>query len=212
MDADSRETHEIVRLSGTGDPAALEDLFSRHRERLRRMVRIRLDPRLGGRIDDSDVLQDVYLEASRRLPKYLEDPRAPFFVWLRSLAGQKLVDLHRFHLGAKARDVRREVASFRRPMPTATTAVLAAQLLGDLATPSEEVMQVELENRLREALENMEPKHREVLVLRHFESLTNVEVAHELAIAVSTASERYVRALKKLKQILAGMPGGLGAL
>ncbi len=209
---DDSETKEMVRLGAQGDERALDDLFSRHRDRLRRMLRVRLDPRVRVRIDVSDVIQEVYLEASRRLPKYNDSPTVPFFVWLRSIVGQKLVDLHRFHLGAKARDARREVRFRRWPMPAATSAVLAAELLGVLSTPSEKAMQGELENRLREALESMDAKLREVLVLRHFEGLSNGEVAHELEVPVSTASQRYIQALKKLRSVLADMPGGLEAL
>jgi RNA polymerase sigma-70 factor (ECF subfamily) len=201
--ADFHETEELVLRSGAGDPRALEELFSRHRERLRRMVQIRLDRRLRSRMDDSDVLQDVYLDAARRLPEYLRDPKIPFFVWLRSLAGQKLVDLHRLHLGAKARDLRREVPIRWFAMPEATSAVLAAQLLGTATTPSDAVHRAEMELKVQQALEVMEPHDREVLVLRHFEGLANHEIAHELGIETSAASKRYLRALRKLEEILA---------
>jgi RNA polymerase sigma-70 factor (ECF subfamily) len=208
MSEGDRDTQELVRLGKEADPSAIQDLFSRHRERLKRMAQLRLHPRLQGRLDASDVVQDVYLEAYRRLQEYLADPKVPFFLWLRSIAGQKLVDLHRRHLGAKARDPRREVYMNRAPMPEATTAVIAAQLVGSMATPSQEFVQAEKRQRVQEALEAMDPKDREVLILRHFEHLTNTETAQELDIKESTASQRYVRALVRLKGILTAMAGG----
>ncbi len=196
MDEPLDETEELVRRVGQQDSRALEELFSRHRERLRRMVSMRLDRRLRGRVDDSDVLQEVYLDACRRLDEYLAAPKVNFFVWLRGLAGQKLFDLHRHHLGTQARDPRREVAFGRSQMPDATSAVIAIELLGNIKTPSQEVIEAEMELRLQKALEGMDPQDREVLVLRHFECLTNAEIAHELGIKSSTASKRYMRALK----------------
>ncbi len=203
------ETQELVRRGREGDREALDDLFSRHRERLGRMVRLRLDWRLKGRVAPDDVIQEVYLEALRRLPEYLEEPKVPFFVWLRFLTGQKLVDLQRLHLGAQARDARREVRLLGRAMPAATSADLAGQLLGTQTTPSEVVQRAELKLKLKEALDQMDATDREVLILRHYENLTHEEVAHELSIARPAAIQRYVRALKKIQKILASMPEGL---
>lgn len=201
-DSQTRDTEELLRCGERGDREALDELFSRHRARLRCMIRMRLDRRLQGRIDDSDVLQEVYLEAARRLDHYRLNPGVPFFVWIRSLAGQKLVDLHRRHLGNRIRDVRLEVPLDRPAFPAVTSAVLAAQLLGTATTPSEEVSQSEQELKLVEGLEKLDLKDREVLVLRHFECLTNSEAAHELGIPQSAASKRYTRAIRKLKKIL----------
>ena len=205
-----QETEELVRRGGEGDQGALEQLFSRHRERLRRMVSLRLDWRLRRRLGEEDILQEVYLEAARRLGEYLRDPKLPFFLWLRFLTRQKLADTHRQHLGAQARDVRREVRLGQGALPDATSAALAAQLLGRHTTPSENVMRVELKLKLQEALESMDPEDREVLVLRHYEELTHSEIAQELGIERSTANKRYFRALMKIKHILAAMPGGPG--
>ena len=203
------ETQELVSRGQKGDREALEDLFSRHRERLARMVRVRLDWRLKSRVGEDDVLQEVYLEAARRLSEYLKEPKVPFFVWLRFLVGQKLVDLQRFHLGAKARDARREVRLHGRAMPEATSADLAQQLLGTQTSPSEVVQRAELKLKLEEALDQMDPIDREVLILRHYENLTHEEVAHELSIKRPAAIQRYVRALKRIQKILAAMPEGL---
>ena len=208
MADDERNTDELLRLGRDADPSAIEDLFSRHRERLERMIRLRLHPRLQSRLDAADVMQEVYLEAHRRLPEYLADPRVPYFLWLRSIAGQKLIDIHRRHLGAKARDPRREVYLNRAPMPEATSAVLAAQLVGSIATPSEEFVRAEKRLRVQKTIETMDPGDREVLILRHFEHLTNAETAQELGLKSSTASHRYVRALERLKHLLAAMTNG----
>lgn len=201
-DADSPETAEILRLVEKGDRQALDRILSRHRPRLRRMVDLRLHQRVRGRIDASDVVQDSLLEASRRLAEYLRDPPMPFFLWLRFLTRQRLVALHRHHLGTKARDPRREVSLYGGATPEASTEALAAQLLGHRNTPSEEVARVEMQLRLQDALNGMDPIDREVLALRHFEQLGNAEAAREMGIGEAAASKRYVRALYKLRGIL----------
>ncbi len=199
---DSSETVELLRRAGEGDDAVLDDLFSRHRSRLERMVALRMAEKLRPRIDPADVVQDALLQASRRLSEYLEDPGVPFFLWLRYLTRQRLAELHRFHLGAQARDPRREVAIYQRAMPAATTQALAAQLLGRLDTPSQQIARVELQVKLQEGLNRMDASDREIIALRHFEQLTNVEVARELDIKESAASKRYIRALERLQKIL----------
>ena len=206
-----KTTEQLLHEGEQGESGSLDELFLRHRERLRHMVRVRLDGRVRRRVDDSDVLQDVYLEASRRMDYYLSNRGVPFFVWLRSLAAERIIQLHRHHLGAEARDVRREVPLDRAAFPQATSAVLAANLLGTMTTASQEFARAELKLKLQEGLESLEPKDREVLSLRHFECLTNEEVAVELGLSKSAASKRYMRAGLKLKKILESMPGGLGA-
>src|SRR3712207_2715906 len=121
---------DALRSAGTGDAAALDGLFTRYRRRLRRMVRLRLDPRVQGRVDPSDVVQEAFLETCRPLPDYLRDPRLPFFLWLRLITGQKLALTHRQHLGVQARAAGREVSLYRGALPEASSAALAAQLLG----------------------------------------------------------------------------------
>src|SRR5690606_33713588 len=180
----------------------LDRLFSRHRERLRRMVQLRLARQLRGRIDASDVIQEAFLEASVRLSDYLETPSMPFFLWLRFITRQKLAALHRHHLGVKARDPRREIAIYDGALPEATSEALAAQLLGRSSTPSEAAVRREMQVRLQEALNCLDPLEREILALRHFERLSNAETARELAISESAASKRYIRSLARLKGIL----------
>jgi RNA polymerase sigma-70 factor (ECF subfamily) len=212
MEHNSSDTIRLIKSARGGDAAALNELFSRHRERLRRMVQMRLDWRLHGRIDASDVIQDAYLEAARRLDGYLQEPGMPLFLWLRFLVGERLMILHRHHLGAKMRDARREVSLYRDALPEASSAALAAQLLGRLTTPSEAAVRAERMLRLQEAVNRLDPLDREVLSLRHFEQLSRAETAQVLGIQEAAAAKRYIRALKRLKDTLADMPGGLEGL
>ena len=192
---------ELLRRAADGDRDALSEALSVHRDRLKRMVRLRLDRRLQGRVDESDVVQDALLDASRRLSEYVVDPAVPFFLWLRHITGRKLVDIHRRHLGADKRDAALEI-SLHGASPAASSASLAARLVGRLTSPSQAATRAELQLRVREALETLDPVDREVLALRHYEQLSNVEVAAVLGIGKSTASSRYLRALKKVKDLL----------
>jgi RNA polymerase sigma-70 factor (ECF subfamily) len=189
----------------SGDAASWRELIRRHHDRLRRMVDLRLDPRLRGRVDPSDVLQEVYCDAARQLPDYLEAPPLPFFLWLRQLAGTRLAKAHRHHLGTRGRDVRREVAL--GAVPEASSAVLADGLLGREGRPSEAAMRAELRERLLAALDRLGSLDREVLALRHFEQLSNAETAHVLGLSVAATSKRYVRALERLRDVLNLRPG-----
>lgn len=184
----------------SGDADAIAEVFSRHRDKLQRMVRFRLDRRLYGRVDTADVLQDVWLETSRRIEDYTSNPAVPFFVWVRQLAYQIIIDLHRRHLGAQKRNVSQEVSIGKSNCDTSVS--IAAQLAGNLTSPSNVAMRGERLARLREALDGMDEVDREVLALRHFEELGNNEVAEILGIQKTAASNRYVRALKRLKQVL----------
>jgi RNA polymerase sigma-70 factor, ECF subfamily len=206
---DKSETPQLIEQAVRGDQRALGELLGRHRDRLRRMVALRLDRRLQGRVDPSDVIQEACLDAARRLPEYQQNPTMPFFVWLRFLVGQRLVDEHRRHLGAAARDVGREISLYRGALPETSSAALAAHLLGRLTTPSHAAIRAERKIRLQDALNSLDPIDREVLALRHFEELSNAEAAAVLGLDKSAASKRYARALIRLKEILASMPGGL---
>jgi RNA polymerase sigma-70 factor (ECF subfamily) len=212
MTDDSSEKKRLSRQEDPGDPGQFGDLLEQYRPRLRRMVALRLDPRLHGRIDPSDVIQETYLEASARLAEYLQKPSLPFFLWVRFLAGQKLVTLHRHHLGRQMRDVGREVSLYRGQLPETSSAALAAQLLGQDPRPSEAAIRAELKIRLQEALNAMDPLDREILALRHFEQLSLAESAQVLGLTESGACRRHLRAVKRLKVILSGLPGGLEAL
>jgi RNA polymerase sigma-70 factor (ECF subfamily) len=171
------------------------------------MIQMRLAHRLQGRVDPSDVLQEAYLELSRSLADYLRDPILPFFLWLRLLTARKLKAIHRHHLGTGMRDARREISLQGTSLPQASSKSLAAQLLGRLTSPSQAAMRAELRRHVQEALNRMPLLDREVLALRHFEQLTNAETAQVLGITEAGASNRFVRALKRLKAILAAAPG-----
>ena len=196
----------LVRRATSGDEAALAALFEQARPRLRQMVRLRLDRRLQGRLDPDDVLQEAYLDFARRLPEYAADPRMPFFLWLRFLTGQKLTDVHRHHLGTRMRDARQEVSLHRGAFPQASSASLAARLLGRLTSASRVAARAEIQLRVQEALNELDPIDREVLALRHFEQLSNDETAVVLELSKTAASNRYIRALKRLKHVLAESP------
>jgi RNA polymerase sigma-70 factor (ECF subfamily) len=205
---DSQETDELLQAAAAGDRERWGTLLARHRDRLRRMVALRLDRRLQGRIDASDVVQEAFLEASTRLPEYVQQPTMSFFLWLRFLTGQKMLELHRHHLGAQMRDAAREISLYRDALPATSSAALAAQLLGRDTGPSEAAIRAERKIRLQEALNSMDPLDREILALRHFEQLNNVETAQSLGLQESAASKRYIRALKKLKEILTQLSQG----
>jgi RNA polymerase sigma-70 factor (ECF subfamily) len=209
MDENSSETVHLIERSHAGDARALNELLTRHRERLRRMVEMRLDHRVQARVDASDVIQDAYVEVVERLEEYVRDPKLPFFLWLRLVVGERLLKLHRYHLGTKMRDAGREVALYRGALPQASSAALAAQLLGKHTSPSQAAVRAERVLRLQEALNTLDPLDREVLALRHFEELTSAEAARVLEIEEEAAAKRYVRALRRLKKILAALPGGL---
>jgi RNA polymerase sigma-70 factor (ECF subfamily) len=199
----------LIGKAQSGDRQAFSELFSLHRKRLRRMVSLRLDRRLQGKIDPSDVLQEAFLDVFRRQSEYLLDPRMPPFLWLRILTGQRLLALHRKHLGTQMREAGREVSLQTGAMPHADSMSLANLLLGRLTSPSLAAVRAEMQVKLQDILNAMDPIDREVLVLRHFEELSNNETAEILGLQKAAASNRYVRALNRLTDILATMPGFL---
>jgi RNA polymerase sigma-70 factor (ECF subfamily) len=148
-------------------------------------------------------------EAAQRLPAYLENPKLPVFLWLRLVVGERLMKLHRRHLRTKMREAGREVSLYRGALPAASSAALAAQLLGQLTSPTQAALRAERMLRVQEALNGLEPIDREILSLRHFEELTRAEAAQALGIDQGAAAKRYFRALQRLKRTLAEMPGGL---
>jgi RNA polymerase sigma-70 factor (ECF subfamily) len=201
-DAADAEAH----LRG-GDESAVAPLFERYRDRLKKMVRLRLDRRLQGRLDASDVLQEAFLDARTKAGDFAAKGM-PAYLWLRLVVTERLLILHRHHLGAKMRDAAQEVSLYRGGPPAASTHSLANLLLGRLTSPSSAAARAERQLRLQEALDGMDPLDREVLALRHFEELSNGETAAVLGLTKTAASNRYVRALKRLKEILSALPGG----
>lgn len=204
---DSTETGDLLRRAGDGDREAVAALFAHHRDRLEQMIRLRMDRRLQGRIDPADVLQETYLDVARRIGEFARAPGTSVYVWLRFLAGQKLVDLTRRHLGSKMRGAGQEIALHRGALPQASSVSLAAQLLGRFTSPSRAAIRAETQLRVQEALDSLDPIDREVLALRHFELLSNGEVAQVLGLSKAAASNRYIRALKRLKEVLSMVPG-----
>lgn len=210
MVGSENETNHRLAEDAPLDADRFGALLEQYRPRLRRMVAFRIDPRLHGRIDPSDVIQETCVEAIARLPEYTQKPTMPLFLWVRFLAGQKLVTLHRHHLGCQMRDANREVSLYRGGLPEASSAAIAAHLLGHESRPSEAAIRAEAKIRLQEALNCMDPIEREILALRHFEQLSLSETAEVLNLTESGACRRHLRALKRLKEILSSLPGGLG--
>ncbi|MCA9151705.1 MAG: sigma-70 family RNA polymerase sigma factor [Planctomycetales bacterium] len=199
-------TSVLIRRAINADAAAVGELFNRNRLRLRRFVDLRLDDRVRGRIDPSDVVQDACIEGTRRLDEYFLLTQMPFYVWLRLITAQKLALAHRHHLRVLARNAARDVPLFAANLPDASSALLAARLLGRSATPCQAALRAEQQLRLQGALESLRPHDREIIVLRHFEQLSNLETASVLGLSETTASTRHVRALQRLRKILDADP------
>ena len=207
MDHDPDDSEELLSRATAGDEAALAALWERHRARLRLMVRLRLDRRLQGRVDPSDVLQDAYLDLAARLPDYARERPLPTYLWLRLVTGQRLAQVHRQHLGAAMRDAGREVSLYRGALPQASSASLAARLLGHFTTASQAAIRAERQLRLQEVLNGLDAMDREILALRHFEQLSNGEAAQVLGLSQTAANNRYIRALGRLRDLLGRAPG-----
>jgi RNA polymerase sigma-70 factor, ECF subfamily len=213
---DEREALLLARAAG-GDVDAWGALLARHQERLAGVVSFRLDLRLRGRVDAADVVQEAFIAATERRADFFAQSAQPLFLWLRWMVGNTLLEVHRHHLGAQMRDARREVRSARRADgggddDDSTRAALVAQLTCGATGPATAVGRAEVKQRLREALGCMDAIDREVLALRHYEQLTNAEAAQVLGIQERAAAKRYLRALERLRELLADMPGGLTGL
>ncbi len=186
------------------DRADLSALFDRYKERLRRTVRLRLDPRLLGIVDSSGVLKMAREEADRRA-REAAGTTASSFLGVRQIVGEVLQKLHEQRLGAEARG---DISLYRGALPEATSISLAAHLLGKAATADDlAAARAEQKILLQETLNAMDGVDREVLTLRHCEQLSNDETANVLAISPSQASEAYIRALKRISVITASLPG-----
>jgi RNA polymerase sigma-70 factor (ECF subfamily) len=209
MPATPPDTEQLIERAAHGDAAARQQLLTRHRPRLRRMVAVRLDRRLAARVDPSDLVQETLAEAARNLSDYLRRRPLPFYPWLRQLAAQRLADVHRHHLGAQKRTVTREEPE-DWPLPDASAAALAERFLDSGTSPSGHLLRAEQAERVRAALAGLAPPAREVLVLRHLEGLSIAEVANALGISVQAAKKRHVRALELLRDRLGDeMTGGM---
>jgi RNA polymerase sigma-70 factor (ECF subfamily) len=195
---------QLLDRAGRGERAAFEELFARHRERLGRAVALRLDRRVAARVDASDIVQDTCLEAFRRLPDYLRDPDMPLDMWLLWLAREQVLMAHRKHLFADKRAVGREVA----PLPADSSAAVVSGLTGRGPSPSWVASAAEMAEQLRQALERLDNDERELILMRHFEQLSNRDAAKVLGVSDAAASKRYVRALERLRGVLLAMGVG----
>jgi len=208
---DQEGTQELLREAQAGRPEAVERLMTRHREGLLRMIRWRMDHALARRVDASDIVQDVLLEASRRLADYLADPRLPFHLWLRQMARDRLIDAHRRHRLAERRSVDREQPLVQPGGGDQSSVDWAGAVADPQITPATAALRGELAARFRAALDQMPPDDREVLILRHCEHLSNQEVAQALELTPAAAGMRYLRALRRLRTVLGAEADGLAS-
>ena len=206
-DVPSESEKDLERRLRLGDKEALAAVFDANRARLWRIVKFRMDPRLAGRVEPDDVLQEAYLASAQRIGHFGSDFMASPFMWLRVVVQQTLIDVHRRHIGAEKRDAGREVSLGASPFSQTTSESLAARLIGNFTSPSQAAARNETFEIVQKAVESMDPIDREILALRHFEELTNAEAAEALGIQQKAASIRYVRAVKRLKSILKSVPG-----
>lgn len=205
----SQTDHErqLIERVVSGDEDALAELFLQHRDRLWRMVNFRMDPRLHGRVDADDVLQEAWLSVVQRIDHFLSDASRSIFVWFRLITSQTMVDIHRRHLGTQKRNAAMEFSINKGWSSESTSFSLSFHLLGHLTSPTQAALREELSQQLKAALSSMQEIDREVLALRHFEQLSNRETAQILGISDQAASDRYMRALGRLKGVLTALPG-----
>jgi RNA polymerase sigma-70 factor (ECF subfamily) len=196
------ETDELLARARQGDAAAVERLLTAHRDGLRRVVDLRLDRALAGRVDASDIVQEVLLEASQRLNDYLRNPTMPFRLWLRHMARDHIIDAHRRHRLAQRRSLDREQPMVPAVLADRSSIELTARFLDNELTPASAAIRHELERRLQAALTTLDEDDREVICMRHFEQLSNQEVAQALELTEAAASMRYLRALRRLRAVL----------
>ncbi len=196
------ETQELLSQAREGQPEAVERLLTAHREPLRRMIGLRLDPALAARVDASDIVQDVLLEAHRRLAEYLRNPAMPFHLWLRHIAKDHVIDAHRRHRQAQRRSLDREQPLVPHALADHSSFELAGQILDQELTPATAAIRHELQRRLEAAVAELGEDDREVILLRHGEQLSNQEVAAALGLSEAAASMRYLRAVRRLRAVL----------
>lgn len=189
-----------------GDGEAVNRLLERHRTSLRKLIQLRLDRRVAQRVDASDVVQDVLIEANTRLKDYLDNPRMPFHLWLRQLAQDRMIDMHRRHRGAQRRSLDREQSLAAPEFADQSGFDLMGQLVDGELTPAAASIRRELEGRFLVALDQLDDEERDIVVMRHFEQLGNSEVADALGLSAAAAGMRHLRALRKLRTILGERP------
>lgn len=199
----AEQTDELLAAARTGNEAAVDALLQRHRDSIRRLVHMRLDRKVRRRVDVSDVVQDVLVEASGRIDKYLADPQMAFHLWLRQIAWDRIIDTYRRHRGSARRNIDRE-----QPMGFAgdedSSAQLAIQLQDQGATPAAIATRREIAQLVEAAIDQLDDHDREIIIMRHYEHLSNQEAAEALGIQPPAASMRYLRAVRRLREVLQG--------
>jgi RNA polymerase sigma-70 factor (ECF subfamily) len=202
MWSDFPETEDLLAQARAGQQGAVDRLLDVHREPLRRMIGLRLDPALAARVDASDIVQDVLLEAHRRLEDYLRNPVMPFRLWLRHIAKDHVIDAHRRHRQAQRRSLDREQPIIPAVLADHSSLELAGQLLDHERTPASAAIHHELQKKLDGAIADLDEDDREIILLRHREQLSNQEVAGALGLTEAAASMRYLRAVRRLRSAL----------
>jgi len=198
----SDETRRLLDDAKTGEASAVDRLLGEFREPLRQVINLRLDPVLARRVDASDIVQDVLIEANQRLTEYLKNPAMPFHLWLRHLAQDRIIDTHRRHREAQRRSIDREQAIQRPAWSDQSSVQLVAQLVDGEHTPASAAIHQELQRRLTDALAQLDEDDREIILMRHHEQLSNQDVAAGLGLTEAAASMRYLRAVRKLRAVL----------
>ncbi len=200
---ESLKTVDLLNEVRLGKPEAVNALLDRHRDALRRMIDLRMDRAVSQRVDASDIVQDVLVEASRRLGQYLADGKMPFHLWLRHMAMDRIIDAHRRHRVARRRSVDREQSLAATGRADRSSIEMFDQLQDRQLTPAAAATQHELVRRFQAAVELLDEPDREVILMRHFEQLSNQEVAQSLDLSGAAASMRYLRAMRRLRELLA---------
>ena len=199
---ESEKTEELLGDAREGNSEAVNKLIDRHRDAILRLVRMRLDRRIQPRVGVSDVVQDVFIEANRRLQKYLQDPIMPFHLWLRQIAKDRIIDAHRRHRVSKKRSVDREQPAHLPGDMDHSSMALANQLVDGEVTPMAAATQRELAARVEQTIGELPEQDRDILLMRHYEFLSNQEVAEALGLSQPAASMRYLRAIRRMRELL----------
>jgi RNA polymerase sigma-70 factor, ECF subfamily len=200
-DSRSSKTDLLLRRARDGDQQAQDALLESYRDRLRRMITIRIDPRVAARVDPSDVVQEALKDAHNRLPEYFADPQLSFYPWLRRIAWDRLVDMYRTHIGAERRSVLRE-HPWTPNLNDESVAELAHSIVTSSHNPGRRAMLAEMQARMKAALLELKPPDREILVLRYLEQLGVEEIAGVLGISQTAVTSRHLRALQRLRRLL----------